>query len=218
MTAIRRSRRPARRRIGSSGRSPNKAEFRTALRLKPLDAPTHRNFAVVLGQEGKQPEAVLQLQTALSLQPDLATRLELAGLFFQEGELGQAAAQYRQALRVNADCVEALNNLAWLLATASDDKLRDGAEAAQLAERALGLPAVKGMCVPGTLAAAYAEAGRFPEAIATAEKAVREETAAGETRFADLNRQGLTFYRAGKPWHGTIAKHAGQYGLSNNPP
>jgi len=198
--------------------APAEAEFRTALRVKPQDAPTHRDFAAVLAQEGKQPEAVFHLQFALSLQPDLATRLELAGLFFQEGDLGQAAAQYRQALRVNPDCVEALNNLAWLLATASDDKLRDGAEAARLAERALGLPPVKGMCVPGTLAAAYAEAGRFPEAIATAEKAVREETAAGETRFADLNRQGLTFYRAGKPWHATIAKRAGQYGLSNNPP
>ena len=113
---------------------------------------------------------------------------------------------------------EALNNLALILATASDDKLRDGAEAVQLAERALRLPPVKGMCVAGTLAAAYAEAGRFPEAVATAEKAVREETAAGETSFAELNRQLLTFYRAGQPWHGTIAKHASQYGLGENPP
>jgi len=193
-------------------------EFRQALALQPLDARIHRNFAAALGQQGKQGEAVRHLQTALSLKPDLPTRLELAGLFFQESDLLQAETQYRQALRFDPDCLEALNNLGWLLATASDDKLRDGPEAVRLAERALRLPPAKGMCVAGTLAAAYAEAGRFPEAIATAEKAVREETAAGETRFADLNRQLLTLYRAGKPWHGTIAKNASQYGVSINPP
>jgi hypothetical protein len=74
------------------------------------------------------------------------------------------------------------------------------------------------MCVRGTLAAAYAEAGRFPEAVATAEKAVLEETAAGETPFADLNRYLLTFYRAGKPWHGSIAKPANPYRPGDNPP
>ncbi len=178
-------------------------EFRKALALQPLEAQTHRNFAAALGQQGKPGEALLHLQAVLSLKPDLPTRLELAGLFFQEGDLRQAVAQYRQALRLAPDCLEALNNLGWLLATASEDKLRDGPGAVQLAERAQRLPPVKGMCVAGTLAAAYAEAGRFPEAVATAEKAVREETASGETRFADLNRQLLTLYRAGQ----TLARH-----------
>ena len=80
--------------------------------------------------------------------------------------------------------MEALNNLAWLLATASDDKLRDGAEAARSRRTRLGACRRSKACAsPGTLAAAYAEAGRFPEAIATAEKAVQDETAAGETRI-----------------------------------
>jgi tetratricopeptide (TPR) repeat protein len=182
--------------------APAEVEFQAALRLNPRDAQTHRNFAAVLSQEKKQREAVRQWQAALSLKPDQATRLELAGLFCREGELVEAAAQYRRALGLEPDCAEALNNLALILATAPDDKLRDGAEAVRLAERALRLPPVKGMCVAGTLAAAYAEAGRFPEAMAAAEKAVREETAAGETGFADLNRRLLTLYRAGKPWHG----------------
>ena len=193
-------------------------EFRKALALKPLDAQVHRNFAVTLGQSGKQPEAVSHLQTALSIKPDLPTQLELAQMFFQASDLREAETQYRQALRLDPDCLEALNNLGWLLATASDDKLRDGAEAVHLAERAQRLPPAKGMCVAGTLAAAYAEAGRFSEAVATAEKAVRDETAAGETRFADLNRQLLTVYRAGKPWHGTIAKNPNRFGVGDNSP
>jgi tetratricopeptide (TPR) repeat protein len=191
-------------------------EFRTALKLNPLDAQTHRNYAEALGREGKQQEAVRELQAVLSLKPDLSTRLELAGLLVQEGELRQAAGHYRQAIAAKPDCVEALNNLAFILATASDDRLRDGAGAVLLAERALRLPPVKGMCVAGTLAAAYAEAGRFADAIATAEKAVEEETAAGETRFAEINRQLLKSYRAGKAWHGTMAKRANPYGV--NPP
>ncbi len=194
------------------------AEFRKALALKPLDAQIHRSFAATLGQLGKQGEAASQLQTALTIKSDLPTQLELAQMFFQQSDLRQAETQYRQALRLDPDCLEALNNLGWLLATASDDKLRNGAEAVRLAERARRLPPGKGICVAGTLAAAYAEAGRFPEAVATAEKAVREETAAGETRFAELNRQLLTVYRSGKPWHGTIVKNPNRFGIGDNSP
>ena len=192
--------------------------FRAALKLKPFDAPTHRNFAMTLAQEGKPREAVAEFKAAVSLRPDPQTRLDLAGLYFQTGDPAAAADQFRQILRVKPDCVEALNNLAFFLATASDAKLRDGAEAVRLAERALVLPPVNGMCVRGTLAAAYAEAGRFPDAAATAEKAIREETAAGDSRSADLNRQLLVYYRAGQAWHGTSVRPARNFGIGDPHP
>jgi hypothetical protein len=53
----------------------------------------------------------------------------------------------------------------------------------------------------GTLAAAYAEAGRFTEAVATAENSIQLATTAGNEQFAAINRQLATYYRAGKPWH-----------------
>ena len=53
----------------------------------------------------------------------------------------------------------------------------------------------------GTLAAAYAEAGRFPEAFRAAEKAVALATAAGQTELAEKNRQLLDMYQAGKAYH-----------------
>jgi len=114
------------------------------------------------------------------------------------------------------DSVEALNNLAWLLATCPDGAVRNGAEAVRCAERASGLPAPKEMCVAGTLAAAYAEAGRFKEAVATAEKAVEAETAAGETRFAALNTQLLTLYRAGRPFHEPPPRERNPYSIDGN--
>jgi hypothetical protein len=53
----------------------------------------------------------------------------------------------------------------------------------------------------GTLAAAYAEAGRFPEAVTTAQKAIDLARASGDTAFAALNKQLLDYFRGGKPWH-----------------
>jgi hypothetical protein len=53
----------------------------------------------------------------------------------------------------------------------------------------------------GTLAAAYAEAGRFPEAVTMAEKAEQLATDAGLKKLAEETRQRLELYRAGKPCH-----------------
>jgi tetratricopeptide (TPR) repeat protein len=177
--------------------------YLAALKSKPNDPETHKRLAAALVRQGRIQEALFHLRVALALspKPEIRMRLDYATLLHQAGNLRESVAQLRRVLVLQPDSVEALNNLAWLLATASDDTLRDGAEAVQLAERASRLPPVKEMSVPGTLAAAYAEAGRFPEAVATAQKAVETETAAGETRFAAMNEQLLRFYRAGIPFH-----------------
>ena len=79
--------------------------------------------------------------------------------------------------------------------------MRDGKEAVRNAERACHLTAYQQPSCLSTLAAAYAEAGRFSEAIATAEMAVKLQTAKGETRLAGINNQLLSLYRSGKPFH-----------------
>ena len=79
-----------------------------------------------------------------------------------------------------------LNNLAWLLATASDARLRNGAEAVELAERACAVTQYRRTVFVGTLAAAYAEAGRFEEAIATAERACKLAAGARGKRLAEV--------------------------------
>ncbi len=188
--------------------------FKAALQLAPMDSETHKIFAAALDQQGRLPEALHHLQMASRLKPDLRTHLDLAAMLSQTGDPSQAVTQYRQALLLNADCVEALNNLAWLLATTGDEKLRNGAEAVRHAERASHLPAPKDLCVMGTLAAAYAEAGRFPEAIVTAETAVEQEVTTGQHDFADINRQLLRFYRVGKPWHERRTAEQRHYGAS----
>jgi Flp pilus assembly protein TadD len=119
----------------------------------------------------------------------------------QSGRTREAVAQDQQALRLNPNLIEALNNLAWILAASPDDQLRNGTEAVSLAERACELTHYGQPVIIGTLAAAYAEAGRFPEAVTTAEKAEQLATSAGLTAVAAKNRQLLELYRAGKPYH-----------------
>ena len=177
------------------------SHFRAALAIKPNDADAHRAFGLALAQQGKAEEAVQHLQEALRLEPDEPTRLQLAGVLRGIGKLREAIAQYHQVLLKKPDSLDALNNLAWLLATCPDDSLRNGPEAVQLAEQACRLTQYKEIVPLGTLAAAYAEAGRFGDAVATGEKSLALATATGQERFADINRQLLTHYRAGKPWH-----------------
>jgi len=175
--------------------------YLAALHSKPFDPETQEKLADALQAQGRGREALLHLRVALCFKPENQTRLGVATLLYQTGDSRQAVVQFRRVLLFNRDEVEALNNLAWILATCSDDQVRDGAEAVRCAERACQLTAFKQAGMVGTLAAAYAEAGRFPEAVATAETAVRLATAAGDSRFAAVNQQLLMLYRAGKPWH-----------------
>lgn len=177
--------------------------FLAAIRLKPADPLAHKRFADALSHQGRNPEAILHLQMALCLstKPDLQTRLDLAALLYQTGNTRQAADQFRKLLLLNPDLPEPLNNLAWLLATCSDDTVRDGAEAVRHAERACHLTEFKDTKIISTLAAAYAEAGNYSKAVTNAEIAIKLQIANGETHLADINNQLLPLYRAGRPYH-----------------
>ena len=177
--------------------------FLAVIQLQPNDPVPHVQSANVLMQEGKSHEAVVQFTVAqcLSAKPDVSICMSLATIFFQIGEFHQAADQYRKALSIDPNLPEVLNNLAWLLATCSDNTVRDGAQAVEHAEASCRLTGFKQTGMISTLAAAYAEAGRYPEAVTTAELAIKMQTTNGETQFAAMNTQLLELYRAGMPYH-----------------
>ena len=127
-----------------------------------------------------------------------ATDLRIASRLINRGNLAEAIAQYRLVLKSQPDLVLALNNLAWLLATSPEASLRNGPEAVQFAEKACRLTRYCAPYLVGTLAAAYAEAGRFPEAIATAQKACNR--AVNYPDLLEQNRQHLELYRRGQPY------------------
>jgi cytochrome c-type biogenesis protein CcmH/NrfG len=141
------------------------------------------------------------MRQAVEAQPDVQMRLQLAQLLMSTGDRAGAVVEYRKVLEAKPNNVDALNNLAGILATSADEKIRDGAEAVRLAERAVRLTGSKQATMIGTLAAAYAEAGRYPEAVTTAEKAVQLANASGNPRLAAMHQQLIALYTTGRPYH-----------------
>ncbi len=178
--------------------------FRTALEIKPDHLDALKTYAEVLGEQGRPAEAVKLLRQALQLKPNADTRLQLAPLLSSLGQDAEAVAELRVALTLQPNSTAVLQNLAWMLATSPQAKVRNGVEAVRLAERACELNAGKDAQMLAALAAAYAEAGRFPDAVTTAQKAIEVAEASGNAGFARMNAQLQQLYRAGKPYHAPV--------------
>jgi hypothetical protein len=93
------------------------------------------------------------------------------------------------------------NNLAWMLATSSEATNRNGVLAVELAEHACERTHYRETIMIGTLAAAYAEAGRFDDAISTGQKACTLASELGEPELLKRNQELLALYRAHLPYH-----------------
>jgi hypothetical protein len=129
------------------------------------------------------------------------SRLKLAIISQRDHRDADAIAQYQSVLAVDTNSLYALNNLATLLATDSDARLRDGGRAMQLAERACQLSQNNEPALLYTLAAAYAEAGRFNDAVTTAQKARALALVQGQTEMAKDNDPLLDLYKSGHAFH-----------------
>lgn len=174
-------------------------QFSEAIRLAPDSPEPHFNLGVTLVRSGRVSEAETQFREVLRLNPQVAAvQLQLANVLQAQGKSVEAVGRYREALRLDPNLVEALNNLAWLLATHSQDGVRNGAEAVPLAERACELGADRVPALIGTLAAAYAEAGRFDDAARAARKARELALALGDTHLAEQNLKMEELFRSGK--------------------
>jgi tetratricopeptide (TPR) repeat protein len=176
------------------------AEYTTALRLEPrLRSARYALGDLWMGQ-GELQRAVEQFSLAVKSAPDdPEAHYRLALALTRQGDIKKAVEHYRRGLRKVEDTPEALNNLAWILATNPDPEVRNGVEAVKFAEKACELTENKKAVFVGTLAAAYAEANRFSDAIKTAERARSLALAANETELAARNVKLMELYRAQKP-------------------
>lgn len=177
-----------------------------AVRIAPNEAITHSALGRVLVLEGNPDQAVAELQKALSLHYMPSDAVQLAMALVQQGRTKDAIAEYRTILASNPDLPDALNNLAWLLAANSHPEFRNGSEAVQLAERACAVTHDSQPLMIGTLAAAYAEAGRFDDAVKTAQKAHDIAVAQGKPAVAARNLELQQLYRAHRAYHEEIKK------------
>ncbi|MGE0625053.1 MAG: hypothetical protein AB7I04_24595 [Pseudomonadales bacterium] len=122
-------------------------------------------------------------------------QLRLFYVLLQKGEEHEAALWVSKAAQ--QDLAQAQNDYAWMLSTSEHAELRDGRLALVYAERAVKQN--ENAAYLDTLAAAYAEAGRFAEAVSTQERAIALLAEAG-TAEAEALAKHLAAYRAGQPW------------------
>ena len=103
-------------------------------------------------------------------------------------------------MQLDAGSLTALNNLAWLLATCGEASVRDGARAVELAAKANAIAGGKVAGILDTFAAAYAEAGRFGDAVPAAQQAIELAKLAGQAEAAQRIQARLQLYQAGQPY------------------
>jgi tetratricopeptide (TPR) repeat protein len=153
------------------------ADYDAALRIEPNHAETLHNRALAHGKQGDTKRALADLNEVLRAEPENAVALSDRGFLHTEaGELDKALADYQAAVELSPRSASAHQRLAWLLATSTKDRLRDGKKALEHAERACALTNRKDAVCLQTLAAAQAECGRFDEAVTVLKTALQLAT------------------------------------------
>ncbi len=172
--------------------------FENSLRINPRQAAIHSSLGTLLLEIGRVDESLAHLREAVEIEPNFGdAQYNLGNTYLQMGEAREAVTHYQKALEIDPNDIQAMNNLAWILATCSDSGIRDGAKAVELAARADSLTARKNSVISATLAAAQAEAGRLTEALATAQRALQLASREGNSARADSIRIQIATYESG---------------------
>jgi len=174
--------------------------LQAAVDLRPENAPAHDNLAKALLQKGQVADALVHYRKLLEIQPEnLETRNILGTVLIQQGRIREAIEQWQKALAIQPENGNAMSNLAWVFAASPEDSVRDGARAVELAKNALRISGGKIPMIFRTLAAAYAENGRFREAIETAQHGVALANSQGNPGLAAELQSNIALYQAGRP-------------------
>jgi tetratricopeptide (TPR) repeat protein len=176
-------------------------QWRAVLRLDPRSAQAAGTLAEILLKQGRFDEAEIYGRQAIEIDPQNLDYLHnLAAVLLCAGKTRDAMAEWRKILRLQPDNVAALNDIAWIDATSADPALRNRTEAVNFAEKAAQLTKQRSIDVLDSLAAAYAEAGRFAEAVAAATKAVELAESSKRADQAAEIRIRVALYQSKKPY------------------
>lgn len=176
------------------------ARYQRALELGARPHDVYARVALAHQAKGDLEAAAKALQTLIATDPrDADAQTALAGILLALNRADEAVPRYREVLRLRPDSLDAMNNLAWILATHRDENLRDGREAVELATRACQATNFSSAVVLDTLAAAYAEAGDFSQAIETIQRAL-EQVDSDESSDHSAMTARLELYRSQRPY------------------
>ena len=185
--------------------------FQKAVSMEPECAVFHVGLGNAYARKGMAFEAIASYQKALETEPtNVEAQYDLGCSLVLMGRPDEAISHFQEALKFDpgfADGQEPVvnNNVAWSLATNPEPGNRNGAIAVPLAEAACRKTHDQQAIMVGTLAAAYAEAGRFDDAVATAQKARDSALALGQKDIADNNERLMELYKSGRAFHEAAA-------------
>jgi tetratricopeptide (TPR) repeat protein len=175
--------------------------YRKLLSLEPRDAHAHFELGRLLLGRNELQEAEDHFAAAIKSQPEVPNAYYYMGrALWLRGQASEGIKYFQRAVEIGPKYVPALNSLAWIYATHPSGQIRNGAQAVVLAERACQLTGQKSAPLLDTLAAAYAEAGSFDQAVTTAAKAKILAEQAGNGPLASEIGDRLLLYSAGRPY------------------
>ncbi|REJ97421.1 MAG: hypothetical protein DWQ35_02365 [Planctomycetota bacterium] len=181
--------------------------LQTAVAQDPQLASAHYHLAMVHVEARAMPPAVLSMREAVRANPEKTFELtDLATLLSR-------TAGSEQLMTLGSNVVTLHRRVAWLMATSPDDQMRNGEEAVRWAKRVVDVTARRQPGPLWTLAAAYAEVGRFEEAITVAKEAqtlienFNLPAAQKDEMLGRLDEQ-IEFYARGEPYREAAASPA----------
>ncbi len=173
------------------------ADYDAAIRADPLDAAAFANRGLAKRDKGDVNGGIADLSRAIAINPKFAPAYVARGAAkLRAGDAEAAIADYTHAIEIDSNLAAAYNGLAWVLATAPQPAVRDGRRAVETALKACELSEWKSPTYLDTLAASYARAGNFSDAVKWQHKALESPRLAD----ADAFGQRLRLYEEGKPW------------------
>jgi tetratricopeptide (TPR) repeat protein len=176
------------------------ADYTDALRLDPKWATAYYNRANAYKAQKDYDKAVADYSAALRLDPKWSDAyFNRAAAYKAQRDYDRAAGDYREVIRLDPEDADAYNNLAWLLATCPDGKVRDGKRAVEYAAKACELTSWKGPYYLATMAAAHGENGNFEEALRWQKKAL--DSTQYEKDEGERARGRLKLFQDGRPYH-----------------
>jgi tetratricopeptide (TPR) repeat protein len=175
------------------------ADNTKAIEISPKHADAYYNRGNDWENKGDYDKAIADWTKAIEINPKHAFAYSNRGhAWRKKGVYNKGMADFIKAIEINPKDANAYNGFAWLMATCPEGRYRDGKRAIELAEKALELKETS--YILNTLGAAYAEAGRFQEAIKTQERAITKRKQEGGPEALTEFEEHLSSYKAGKPW------------------
>ena len=181
--------------------------FQKSVALDPGNSAYRIGLANACVKRGDFNEAISQYQKVVEIDPaNIEALYDLSLSLIQVGKLGEASVHFYNLIRQQPDYAVTQNssinnNFAWSLATNPDSGQRNGEIAIALAEAACRKTNYRTVVIVGTLAAAYAEAGRFDDAITTAQKACDLAAQNGDENARRRNQDLLALYLKHQAYH-----------------